>query len=35
MRQDSDENGTITNKDELVYEFRRGTYYTLGITIRY
>lgn len=35
MRQDSDENGTITNKDELVYQFRRGSYYTLGITIRY
>ena len=35
MRQDSDENGSITSKDELVYQFKRGSYYTLGITVRY
>jgi outer membrane receptor protein involved in Fe transport len=35
LRQDSNEDGKITDNDELIFRFNRGTYYTLGINIRY
>ncbi|MBL7924212.1 MAG: TonB-dependent receptor [Bacteroidia bacterium] len=35
LRQDSNEDGKITNNDELIYSFKRGSYYTLGFTVRY
>jgi TonB-dependent receptor len=35
LRQDSNEDGKITSNDELIYSFRRGSYYTLGFVVRY
>ncbi len=35
LRQDSDESGSLSENDELIYSFQRGTYYTLGIVVRY
>lgn len=35
LRQDSNEDGNITDNDELIFRFNRGTYYTFGINIRY
>ena len=35
LRQDSNEDGKISSKDELIYSYKRGTYYTLGFVVRY
>lgn len=35
LKQDSNEDGVINSTDELVYKFRRGSYYTLGFIVRY
>ena len=35
LRQDSNEDGKIKNNDELIYSYKRGTYYTLGFVVRY
>ncbi|MBP7168263.1 MAG: TonB-dependent receptor [Bacteroidia bacterium] len=35
LRQDSNEDGHINNNDELLFKYNRGSYYTLGFTVRY
>ena len=35
LRQDSNEDGKIRSNDELLFRYKRGTYYTLGFTVRY
>ncbi len=35
LRQDSDEDGRIEKQDELIMQYNRGTYYTLGFLVRY
>lgn len=35
LRQDSNEDGKITSNDELIYSYKRGSYYTLGFVVRY
>lgn len=35
MKQDSDENGNIGASDELVFRFKKGSYYSLGFIIKY
>lgn len=35
LRQDSNEDGTINKNDELIMQYKKGTYYTLGIAVRY
>lgn len=35
LKQDSNENGSITKQDEEIFRFTRGTYYTLGFVVRY
>jgi|SRR5688572_20060446 len=34
-KQDSNNNGNIDSKDETVFNIRRGSYYSLGITLRF
>lgn len=35
LRQDSNEDGKISKNDELIYKYKRGSYYTLGFVVRY
>lgn len=35
LLQDSDENGLLDNRDETVMEFKRGTYFTLGVNAKF
>ena len=35
LRQDSNEDGKTTSNDELLFRYNRGTYYTLGFSVRY
>ncbi|NUM49994.1 MAG: carboxypeptidase-like regulatory domain-containing protein [Flavobacteriales bacterium] len=35
LLQDSNENGLLDNRDETVMEFKRGTYFTLGVNAKF
>jgi TonB-dependent receptor len=35
LLQDSDENGILNKLDETIMEYKRGTYYTLGINVKF
>jgi hypothetical protein len=35
LRQDSNDDGNVNSNDELILRFKRGSYYTLGISVRY
>ncbi len=35
LRQDSNDDGDVDSKDEMIMRYNRGTYYTLGIAVRY
>lgn len=35
LRQDSNEDNKINGNDELIFRYKRGTYYTFGFTVKY